>query len=167
MFSKQLSKVVRWEMSRRTTAIAGKFTSPSHLHSRNTPARNAAVEGLDCAHSHRCYGAHWARPAQRQSSHLAQRENPMMFRAQRRTRPAENFALAFAIAIALLVFPCMVRAGALDRLEDDLQRAFADFPRTAVPSGILLDRVVPIARPQRFDGSEAAPAATPAVLRGS
>ncbi|HET9886139.1 MAG TPA: hypothetical protein VFR10_01410, partial [bacterium] len=91
----------------------------------------------------------------------------MMSRAQRRSHPAGNFSLASAIAfaVALLGLPSRAPAGALDRIEDDLQRAFADFPRSTVPSGILLDRVVPIARPQRFDGSEAAPAATPAVLR--
>lgn len=91
----------------------------------------------------------------------------MMSRARCRTRPTWNLALAAAIAIAfaLPALPCIARAGAMDRLDSELQRAFADFPRAAVPSGILLDRVIPIARPQRFDGSEAAPAATPAALR--
>lgn len=56
-------------------------------------------------------------------------------------------------------------AGALDRLEVALDRAFALLASGAGASEIFLDRIVALSHPERFDGTATAPSATPAVLR--
>lgn len=65
---------------------------------------------------------------------------------------------------ALLAFASApeAHAGALQR---ELDRAFADVDVARVSSGFLLDRALPFARMERFDGTSGAPAATSAALR--
>ena len=87
----------------------------------------------------------------------------MMHRS--RIRLAWAAALAVVLAMGTFAVPTNAFAGASERLQDELHRAFDDLPRALVPSGILLDRVIPLAHPERFNGGELAPAATPAALR--
>ena len=91
----------------------------------------------------------------------------MTDRARSRIRFGQAMALAVVLGMGTLLFavPSKARADAREQLEQDLHRAFGSIPRSLIPSGILLDRVIPIAHPERYDGSESAPVATPAALR--
>lgn len=81
----------------------------------------------------------------------------------RRVRAGD--ALTIVAAFTALFFPAASLAGALDELDSRLEQAFVGTPAALVPSGFLLDKVVDVGRIGRFDGTNGAPAATPAVLR--
>ena len=70
-------------------------------------------------------------------------------------------ALRVALLLALIL-PSSARARALS---ESLERALADVGRDVVTTGFLLDRTLPLARMERFDGTEAAPAAAAGALR--
>ncbi len=98
------------------------------------------------------------------TSQRARRPHPIAANASRSA--ALPTALAAAVlALAALAAPDPALAGGLDLLDAALLRAFPDAAPSFVPSGVLLDRVVTLANPARFDGTPNAPAASPAVVR--
>ncbi len=66
---------------------------------------------------------------------------------------------------AALAAPSPCAAGALDALDESLSRAFGELGPSVVPSGVLLDRVLPIAGLERYDGTSRAPEVSAAALR--
>ncbi len=79
------------------------------------------------------------------------------------TRRARRFT-SLAV-LGTLALPGPSASGPLDVLEARLDQAFGHLDPARVPTGVLLDRVLPIARLERFDGSADAPPASPATVR--
>ena len=66
---------------------------------------------------------------------------------------------------AALAVPTPCAGGALDALDETLSRAFGQLGPSIVPSGVLLDRVLPIVGLERYDGTGDAPEVSAAALR--